>query len=124
MLHQVQIEAAPAGGGEEAKPTKKTVKKELSAFLMYFSLDDPLLTTWWPGKCEGEDQPQAKQQLGGTISDNQLHPESSSRQSGEAHISKKAAEKWIRDRSAKQAELSKTQEPVMIWIEILQRCGT
>ncbi|KAI7941691.1 hypothetical protein MJO29_013765 [Puccinia striiformis f. sp. tritici] len=47
---EVQIEAAPAGGGEEAKPTKKTVKKELSAFLMYFSLDDPLLTTWWPGK--------------------------------------------------------------------------
>ncbi|KAI7941690.1 hypothetical protein MJO29_013764, partial [Puccinia striiformis f. sp. tritici] len=42
-------------------------------------------------------QPQAKQQLGGTISDNQLHPESSSRQSGDAHISKKAAEKWIRD---------------------------
>ncbi|KAI9613109.1 hypothetical protein H4Q26_010386 [Puccinia striiformis f. sp. tritici PST-130] len=128
------IEAAPAGGGEEAKPTKKTVKKELSAFLMYFSLDDPLLTTWWPGKpgqmssmqlaTPFNYQPQAKQQLGGTISDNQLHPESSSRQSGDAHISKKAAEKWIRDRSAKQAELSKTQEPVTIWIEILQRCGT
>ncbi|KAI9617992.1 hypothetical protein KEM48_006931 [Puccinia striiformis f. sp. tritici PST-130] len=38
-----------------------------------------------------------------------------------AHISKKVAEKWIGDCSAKQAELSKTQEPAMIWIEILQR---
>ncbi|POW12839.1 hypothetical protein PSHT_07946 [Puccinia striiformis] len=30
---EVQIEAAPADSGKEAKPTKKTVKKELSVFL-------------------------------------------------------------------------------------------
>ncbi|KAH9464074.1 hypothetical protein Pst134EB_003611 [Puccinia striiformis f. sp. tritici] len=40
---EVQIEAAPADSGKEAKPTKKTVKKELSAFLMYSSLDRPAL---------------------------------------------------------------------------------
>ncbi|POV94575.1 hypothetical protein PSTT_16776 [Puccinia striiformis] len=40
---EVQVEAAPAEGGEEAKPTKKTVKKELSASFMASSLDRPAL---------------------------------------------------------------------------------
>ncbi|KAI9622552.1 hypothetical protein KEM48_007169 [Puccinia striiformis f. sp. tritici PST-130] len=193
---EVQVEAAPAEGGEEAKPTKKTVKKELSASFMASSLDRPALDDLlakegdmhagdklvsetedrknaleeyvyklegayapfvtrevkqqlldalskaeeWLYSEEGEDasksqyvarldelnaignpikfrqreaedRPRAERQLRETISDYmQKHMEAI-----------QSAEKWIGDCSAKQAELSKTQEPAMSSTEILKR---
>jgi len=215
---EVQAEASPAEGGEEAKPPKKTIKKELPASFMTSSLDrtvlDDLLAKEgemhagdklvsetedrknaleeyvydtreklegayapfvtaevkqqllsalqqaedWLYSEEGEDasksqyvarldeltaighpikfrqreaeeRPRAERQLRETISEFMQKA-----QCGDpmyAHISEKdiqtaiekcaAAEKWIGDLSAKQAELSKSQDPAMSSAEILKR---
>ncbi|PLW38260.1 hypothetical protein PCANC_14892 [Puccinia coronata f. sp. avenae] len=215
---EVQQEAPPAEGGEEAKPTKKAIKKELSASFLTSSLDRPALDDLlakegemhasdklvsetedrknaleeyvydtreklegayvpfvtaevkqqllsalqqaedWLYSEEGEDasksqyvarlaeltaignpikfrqreaedRPRAERQLRETISEFMQKA-----QCGDpmyAHISEKdiqtaiekcaAAEKWIGDCSAKQAELSKSQDPAMTSSEILKR---
>ncbi|EFP79754.1 adenyl-nucleotide exchange factor sse1 [Puccinia graminis f. sp. tritici] len=217
-LEEVQAEAPPAEGGEEAKPAKKTIKKELSASFMTSSLERPALDDLlakegdmhagdklvsetedrknaleeyvydtreklegayapfvtaevkeqllnalqqaedWLYSEEGEDasksqyvarldeltaignpikfrqreaeeRPRAERQLREMISEYMQKA-----QCGDpmyAHISEKdiqtaiekcaAADKWIGDVSAKQAELSKTQEPAMSSSEILKR---
>ncbi|POW11773.1 hypothetical protein PSTT_05020 [Puccinia striiformis] len=78
---------------------------------------------------EAEDRPRAERQLRETISDYMQKAHGGDPMY--AHISEKdiqtaiekcaAAEKWIGDCSAKQAELSKTQEPAMSSTEILKR---
>ncbi|KAI9609920.1 hypothetical protein H4Q26_006910 [Puccinia striiformis f. sp. tritici PST-130] len=114
---EVQIEAAPADSGKEAKPTKKTGKQMWSRnILREHALSQA--EKWLYPEVRGDaiklqyiarsDELNA---ISNPIKFQQLY----------AHISKKVAEKWIGDCSAKQAELSKTQEPAMIWIEILQR---
>ncbi|WAQ84911.1 hypothetical protein PtA15_5A484 [Puccinia triticina] len=215
---ETQSEAPPAEGGEEAKPVKKTIKKELSASFLTSSLDRPVLDDLlakegdmhsgdklvsetedrknaleeyvydtreklegayapfvtpevkqqllnalqqaedWLYSEEGEDasksqyvarldellaignpikfrqreaedRPRAERQLRETISEYMQKA-----QCGDpmyAHIDEKdiqtaiekcaAADKWIGDVSAKQAELSKTQEPAMSSSEILKR---